>query len=55
MQAGKVKRNFKDVGEWFASLDYAGKAQIILFLEAEWEHDEATRRFFETDPYKNKK
>lgn len=35
MQAGKVKRNFKDVGEWFASLDNAGKAKIIRFLEEE--------------------
>lgn len=50
-QAGKVKRDFEIVGEWFSSLDDAGKARIIRFLEAEWEQDEATRRFF-ADPYK---
>lgn len=51
LQAGLVKRNFETVGEWFSSLDDAGKAKIIRFLETEWQQKEATRRFF-ADPYR---
>ena len=37
LQAGKVKRDFDRVEDWFASLDVDGKARIVRFLEVEWE------------------
>ena len=45
LQAGKVKRDFKKVEDWFQSLDDAGRARIVRYLTAEWKSNQAAKRF----------
>lgn len=48
LQGGRIKRDFEKASDWFLSLDDAGKARVVRFLEAEWEKVEVSRRFFQS-------